>query len=125
MGPRVSNRPRARAGGLHRPSSSWPVLFTFAATPGSTDDAALQEAIQRTHEQLELHPQIRRAERRTEIRWVTVDADECGAVLADLGIADGDRAELRRYCTEHPGGRLVAASCAYEPARRRFTVLPG
>lgn len=117
----MSNAPRARAGGLHRPSSSWPVLFAFAATPGSADDAALQQAIQRTHDQLELHPAVRWAERRTEIRWVTVDADEADALLADLGRDPGSHLELRTYCAAHPGGRLVAASCSYEPSRRRFT----
>lgn len=97
-------------------------MTAFAATPGQFDaqvEAAIRDATRRLDEAL------RNVERRSEIRAIAVDADECNAVLADLNIPADAQGELRQFCAEHPGGRLVIAYADYQPSTRRTTYLGG
>lgn len=102
------------------PRSAWPIKVQFAATPGM-DDMQVEEAIATASR--ELSSRVAGAARRSEIRAVAVDADEADAVLADLNFPPDSQTELRAYCREHPGGRLIIAWCDYQPNLRRTTIL--
>lgn len=101
------------------PRAAWPTRFTFAATPGM-DPVQVEDAVRAATD--ELASRLAGTTRRSEIRAAVVDADECAAVLADLGVDPGAHTELRAFCAEHPGGRLIVAGADFEPNTRRTTI---
>lgn len=119
----MSNQPRRRPrGGLRLPRSAWPIALAFAATPGQGDDqveAAIRAATER------LASRLAGATRRSEVRAMAVDADDCPAVMDDLQVPADAHGDVRAFCAAHLGGRLIIAWCDYQPNLRRTTVLGG
>lgn len=119
----MSNQPGRRPrGGLHLPRSAWPIMLAFGATPGR-DDAQVEEAIRAATARLA--SRLTGATRRSEIRALTVDADDCAVVLDDLNVPPDAHGDVRAFCAAHPAGRLIVAWCDYQPNTRRTTVLGG
>lgn len=97
-------------------------MLAFAATP-SIDDALVEQAVRVATDQLA--SRLTGATRRSETRAVAVDADDADNVLADLNVDPDAHPDIRAYCREHPGGRLIVAWADYEPNTRRTTIFGG